>query len=85
MPPGAIYVGRPSQWGNPFNIADYGDARYAVDDFRAWVESCKAKDPIGYAGWLTPLIGHDLACWCPEDAPCHADVLLELVKKLEEE
>ena len=24
------------------------------------------------------LHGHDLACWCPLDHPCHADVLLEL-------
>lgn len=24
------------------------------------------------------LAGKDLACWCPLDAPCHADVLLEL-------
>lgn len=24
------------------------------------------------------LAGHDLACWCPLDAPCHGDVLLEL-------
>lgn len=22
--------------------------------------------------------GHDLACWCPLDQPCHADVLLEV-------
>ena len=27
---------------------------------------------------LAPLRGRDLACWCPLDAPCHADVLLEL-------
>ena len=26
----------------------------------------------------THLRGRDLACWCPLDAPCHADVLLEL-------
>jgi hypothetical protein len=25
------------------------------------------------------LAGKDLACWCPLDQPCHADVLLELV------
>jgi len=24
------------------------------------------------------LRGKDLACWCPLDQPCHADVLLEL-------
>jgi hypothetical protein len=28
--------------------------------------------------WLSPLRGKDLACWCPLDQPCHADVLLEL-------
>jgi len=27
---------------------------------------------------LSELAGHDLACWCPLDQPCHADVLLEL-------
>lgn len=27
---------------------------------------------------VTELRGHDLACWCPLDSPCHADVLLEL-------
>lgn len=27
---------------------------------------------------LEELRGHDLACWCSLDAPCHADVLLEI-------
>lgn len=27
---------------------------------------------------LGSLRGHDLACWCPLDEPCHADVLLEI-------
>lgn len=27
---------------------------------------------------LAELRGRDLACWCPLDQPCHADVLLEL-------
>lgn len=26
----------------------------------------------------TELGGRNLACWCPTDGPCHADVLLEL-------
>lgn len=34
---------------------------------------------LGWAsGDLTDLRGRDLACWCPLDQPCHADVLLEL-------
>ncbi|MFF8544789.1 DUF4326 domain-containing protein [Streptomyces werraensis] len=24
------------------------------------------------------LAGHNLMCWCPEDSPCHADVLLRV-------
>lgn len=27
---------------------------------------------------FSDLRGKNLACWCPPDAPCHADVLLEL-------
>jgi hypothetical protein len=27
------------------------------------------------------LRGKNLACWCPLDKPCHADVLLELANK----
>ena len=26
------------------------------------------------------LEGYDLACWCPLDEPCHADVWLEILK-----
>ena len=39
-------------------------------------------DDVAYVqSWidgLAQLRGHDLACWCPLDRPCHADVLLEL-------
>ena len=27
------------------------------------------------------LAGRDLACWCPLDQPCHADVLLEVANR----
>lgn len=30
---------------------------------------------------LPELRGKDLACWCPLDKPCHADVLLELTNE----
>lgn len=30
---------------------------------------------------LPALRGKDLACWCPLDKPCHADVLLELANR----
>lgn len=30
---------------------------------------------------LAELRGRDLCCWCPLDAPCHADVLLEIANR----
>jgi hypothetical protein len=32
---------------------------------------------------IRALAGRDLACWCPLDQPCHADVLLELANPKE--
>lgn len=69
MPEGAVYVGRPSRWGNPFVMFS---RMQAVAVFRPF-----ATD-LAKVGWFEPLRGRDLACWCPLDQPCHADVLLEL-------
>ena len=30
---------------------------------------------------MDELRGKNLACWCPLDQPCHADVLLEIANK----
>jgi hypothetical protein len=99
MPEGAVYVGRPSPWGNKHRVGDIVDAPFvwllpswddadtrdnltrmtpalAVEAFRAevagWNHDYRTR-------WIEPLRGRDLACWCPLDQPCHADVLLELV------
>ena len=77
MPEGAIYVGRPSIWGNPYKVGDWDLGRSgrgeAVVAYRYWIANKLRDRP----DWLAPLIGHDLVCWCPLDQPCHADVLLE--------
>jgi hypothetical protein len=99
MPEGAVYVGRPSRFGNHWRAGEIWDQPYvwhvpsaaaaiidgsvkiteaiAVDLFRAdlvnWNHDTLTR-------WLAPLRGHDLACWCPLDQPCHADVLLELAR-----
>ncbi|EIU48439.1 DUF4326 domain-containing protein [Mycobacteroides abscessus] len=82
-PEGAIVVSRPSRWGNPYR-AD-GNRPQAVALFRDMLQ----RAPVGDGGWgldgesvfdtiRRELRGHDLACWCPLDQPCHADVLLEI-------
>jgi len=73
MPSGAVYVGRPTRWGNPFPVAEH-DRAAAVALYRALV----AADPELLAAVRAELTGRPLACWCPLDVPCHADVLLDL-------
>ena len=78
-PEGAINVARPTRWGNPFKVGVGGveTAELAVDHFRYAVERGWGNVPWP-AEIRDELSGYDLACWCPLDQPCHADVLLEL-------
>lgn len=75
MPEGAVYVGRPSRWGNPCGVKLWGK-QDAVDEFKlALISGCLK---ITVDDVKRELRGKDLACWCPLDQPCHADVLLKL-------
>lgn len=79
MPEGAIYVGRPSKWGNQFRVGDVWlgaqmTQRETVLRYRHWLEM-KGLELLAFT---EPLVGHDLVCWCALDEPCHADVLLDV-------
>lgn len=88
MPEGAIYVGRPTRWGNHYTVGlpnpeEDGPSgpmsaettvRLFAADVRGWNHDYLMR-------WLAPLRGHDLACWCRLSAPCHADVLLEMANQ----
>ncbi len=74
MPEGAVYVGRPTRWGNPFAIGDGVTRGEAVSRYRAWL----ATQPELVAAARSELARHDLVCWCPPGEACHADVLLEV-------
>jgi hypothetical protein len=90
-PQGAVNVSRPTQWGNPWRIGSTDwtvlpggkidktphpplTAEQAVASFRNSIEA----DPDRQAIIRRELGGKDLACWCPLDQPCHADVLLQI-------
>jgi hypothetical protein len=85
-PEGAIVVSRPSKWGNPYAVGPWMNRAEAAQLFRLELvdtieRTWSAPHPIQFriiAESLAELRGHDLACWCPLDEPCHADVLLEL-------
>lgn len=83
LPEGVRYVGRPSKWGNPyvFRERDLKAGRILVSDREAAVAQYEADlvaDPVRLDAARRALAGHDLACYCPLDVNCHADVLLRL-------
>ena len=73
-PANAMYVGRPSQWGNPYVIGRDGNRDEVIQKYQ---ERLDAMDPAFLREWLSPLVGEDQSCWC-SPAPCHADILLKL-------
>lgn len=72
-PKGAVYIGRPSKWGNPFVIGPDGDREAVVDKFRQWL----MQRPDLVEAVRAELAGKDLVCFCAPQR-CHGDVLLEL-------
>lgn len=74
-----VYVGRPSEFGNPYHIGLYKGftRRYAVAAYEGYVENrIHLKNKI-----KKELKGKNLSCWCKVGEPCHADILLEIANK----
>jgi hypothetical protein len=74
MSPAAVYVGRPTIWGNPWVVSAALPPLEAVARYRALLDA----DANLRARARRELAGHDLVCWCRPSQPCHADVLLEV-------
>ena len=89
MPACAVYVGRPTKWGNPWPITpsskrhwSCGEEFYhrrAVEAFSRWIKDEEQDELL--SDIRQELKGKDLACWCSLDQPCHADVLLTLANE----
>lgn len=75
VPAGAVYIGRPSKWGNPFVIGTDGTRDEVIAKYRTHL----LRDARLMAA-LPELRGKDLVCWCAPCA-CHGDVLLELANR----
>jgi Domain of unknown function (DUF4326) len=74
-PSDAVYVGRPSIYGNPFTLRDW-PREVAV---ALYEEALLAGElPLTLDIVKKNLRGKDLVCWCDLDESCHADVLLLL-------
>ena len=75
VPAGAIYVGRPSKFGNPYEIGRDGSREEVIQKYEAWLLTADNGLSIDD---LLQLKGKDLVCWCAPMA-CHAEVLLKYI------
>lgn len=89
MPDNTIYVGRPTKWGNPYKV---GTAYTQPDGEEIILNNQQVVNlfdqaifiysfPIGIDEIVSELKGKNLACFCPLDKPCHADILLKIANQ----
>ena len=83
MPEGAVYIGRPTVWQNPYGLPGKGamiecaSREEAIMLHREMVAGeCSAVRRV--PGYIQQLRGKTLACWCRPDQACHGDLLLRL-------
>lgn len=71
-----IYIGRPSEWGNPFISGVDGTRTEVIEKYRRHV-----METPELVGKLDQLRGKTLGCWCRPLA-CHGDVLVAICENL---
>jgi hypothetical protein len=90
--PGApiIYVGRPSQWGNPFPLTYYPVVQTSREEcLRDYTANLLYGTHLPLLGQVKYLTGKRLACWCRRhdhwraEQLCHADILCGLAHGVE--
>lgn len=67
-----VYIGRPSKWGNCFEIGKDGTRIEVIKKYKEWLLNNKEL-----MVQLPELKGKILGCWCAPNC-CHGDVLAEL-------
>jgi hypothetical protein len=70
-----VYIGRPSKWGNPFEIGKDGNREEVIRKYKEWI-----KTQIHLLSSLNELKYKTLGCWC-SPLPCHGDILVKLVEE----
>jgi Domain of unknown function (DUF4326) len=78
-----VYIGRPSDWGNPYSHLEKSAAQFkvetreeAIEKYREWI-----KTQPELLARLPELKGKSLGCWCKPFA-CHGDVLASMADAL---
>ena len=87
-PEGAVYVGRPSKYGNDYCIEKTGKFYAIVNDKTGYIAYRPSRRTAAFHAVemfereqlpgmdVTELAGKTIMCWCAVDMPCHGDPIL---------
>ncbi len=77
-----VYIGRPSRWGNPYQVTPTTPRHEAIEKFR---QDAYAPDRKEFRNDVRRLLkGKLLVCYCFPSA-CHGDILAEIAESPMEE
>lgn len=71
-----VYIGRPSVWGNPFEIGVDGNRQQVIEKYQTYLKC----NPALLERAKKELKGQNLVCWCAPLA-CHGDILLKVANE----
>ena len=74
-----VYIGRPSKWGNPFEIGPDGTRTEVIEKYEAWL-----RMQPNLMNEILELDGKILGCWC-SPKPCHGEVLVRIIAELKQQ
>lgn len=74
-----VYIGRPTYFGNPFEIGIDGDRKEVIEKYKDWF-TMQIKTNYIFRTQLENLRGKTLGCWC-KPLPCHGDVIADYLNK----
>jgi len=82
LPPYTLCINRGTRFGNRFKMNTEDDREKVISLFRDWVthknQAALRRDFLSTC-WYEGI--ENLACFCPPDKPCHADVWIEIWNK----
>jgi hypothetical protein len=70
-----IYIGRPSIFGNPFEIGKDGNREEVIQKYKIYFQNRLIKDN-NFWRKIQECKGKILGCWC-KPLPCHGDIIEE--------
>jgi hypothetical protein len=71
-----VYIGRPSKWGNPYEIGRDGNREEVIAKYEKWLMT----QPELLKDIKRDLKGKVLGCWCSPNA-CHGDILARIANE----